>query len=117
MSFTSRCRQAQDDFSAAFVNAFEDPENKNPNLRRSPEPVCRLSGSRGSFRTIASPADAGTDAAFVHGPFESSQELVSEFARRAWRRPLQPNEVDGLMTLYTAARNSGASFEIAINNP
>jgi len=42
---------------------------------------------------------------------------VEKFTRRAWRRPVQPAEIDRLMTLYDRARQEGESFESAVKLP
>jgi Protein of unknown function (DUF1592)/Protein of unknown function (DUF1588)/Protein of unknown function (DUF1595)/Protein of unknown function (DUF1587)/Protein of unknown function (DUF1585) len=40
-----------------------------------------------------------------------AKQISSDFAVRAWRRPLQDGELDRLFALYTAARTAGFSFE------
>ncbi|HVS54052.1 MAG TPA: DUF1592 domain-containing protein [Opitutaceae bacterium] len=126
-------------FSAAFVNDFADPENKNPNLRdrnlvidhlelaslsepaRLPdrsEPMQRL------FARAAAPLPQTGVAGFFARltgrpaplPSEDAQArtIVGEFARRAWRRPVEPTEVDELLRLYRATRADGESFEAGV---
>jgi hypothetical protein len=104
-------------FSAAFVNDFTDPKNSNPNLTdrnliiqsleiadlsqpvitpEKPEPIAQLfAGATGK-----SPADA--------------RRIVGQFAYRAWRRPVQPAEIDRLMKLYDTARAQGDGFEAGV---
>lgn len=125
-------------FSAAFVNDFADPEAKNPNLRdrnlfidhlevaslsdpaqlpTKPEPIQRL------FAKAATPAASGFFArlggkpAAAPAPAVQARTIVSEFARRAWRRPVEAAEIDELMRLYTAATAEGASLEAAVKLP
>jgi hypothetical protein len=102
-------------FSAAFINPLEDPENKNPNLRDRNLFVNYLEVAALSEPSPIPPMPEPMRRLFTDR--SNPRRMVSEFARRAWRRPLQSNEVDGLMTLYTTARNSGASFENAIKQP
>jgi hypothetical protein len=126
-------------FSAAFVNDFADPENKNPNLRdrnlivnhleiaslteparlpERPEMIQRL------FAQAAKPApQPGIGGMFARmlgrqapppAPEMQARTIVGEFARRAWRRPVEPTEVDELMQLYTATLKDGESFESGV---
>ena len=123
-------------FSAAFINDFADPENKNPNLRDRnliidhleiagltepaqlpdrPELIQKLfakaatpAAPKGMFaqlfnRTPTAPTQA-----------EQARTIVSEFARRAWRRPVETLEVDELMRLYNATIEEKESFEAGV---
>jgi len=45
---------------------------------------------------------------------ERARRIVSNFARRAYRRPATNNEVDRLMKLFGLARNGGDSFERSV---
>lgn len=40
-----------------------------------------------------------------------AKQIASDFATRAWRRPLQAGEVDKLVALYTSTRTAGFSFD------
>jgi hypothetical protein len=103
-------------FSAAFVNDFTDPANPNPNLTdrnliiqslevanlsepvltpEKPEPIAQLFAGRTS-----TPADA--------------RAILEKFTRRAWRRPVEPAEIDRLMRLYDTARAHGDGFEAGV---
>jgi mono/diheme cytochrome c family protein len=42
-------------------------------------------------------------------PREAARQVVAEFARRAYRRPVEDEEVERLLTLYDAKRAEGAS--------
>ncbi len=52
------------------------------------------------------------------GWFEKSapvaREVIATFARRAWRRPVTPEEVDHLMKLYARASERGDSFAASV---
>ena len=43
-----------------------------------------------------------------------AREIVSRFAERAWRRPVQPAEVDRLLKPMAQAQKLGDSFEVAV---
>lgn len=45
---------------------------------------------------------------------EAARLALEEFARRAWRRPVTPEEIERLLTLYDEARERGARFEDAV---
>ncbi|HWA10025.1 MAG TPA: DUF1592 domain-containing protein [Opitutaceae bacterium] len=123
-------------FSAAFINDFADPENKNPNLRdrnlivdylevsglteparlpAQPEQIQKL------FAKAATPPPltgaAGFFAKFtgrkapVPAPAAQARTIIADFTRRAWRRPVEPGEVDALMRLYTSAAAQGGTLE------
>ncbi|HET6572940.1 MAG TPA: DUF1592 domain-containing protein [Fimbriiglobus sp.] len=102
--------------AAAFANPT--PEAKEPrslgielieiegpfgkNRRPIPESAKRL---------IVAVPDGPADAA------DAARKIVAEFARRAFRRPVKPAEVERLMTLYALAESKGEPFEKAIRLP
>jgi hypothetical protein len=46
----------------------------------------------------------------------SARAILGNFARRAWRRPVEPAELDRLLSLFAAAEQNGASFQAAIKS-
>ena len=122
-------------FSAAFTNDFTDPENKNPNLRdrnliidhlevaslsepaKLPAPPPEI---QQLFAKAATPAPLGMFArltgkkATPPAPADQARIVLNEFARKAWRRPVEPAEVDELMRLYTATVAEGESFDAGV---
>lgn len=48
---------------------------------------------------------------------DAARKIVSNFARRAFRRPVRPGEVERLMKLYALAASKGEPFETAIKLP
>lgn len=49
---------------------------------------------------------------------QAAEQVIAAFARRAWRRPVSPDEVARLMTLYDfASRDGRADFTTAIGHP
>ncbi len=47
-------------------------------------------------------------------PEPAAREVISAFARRAWRRPVEPTEVDELMGLFERANQRGDKFDRAV---
>lgn len=45
---------------------------------------------------------------------DCAREILGEFARRAYRRPVRPEEVNGLLGLYDLARSDGENFEAGV---
>ncbi|MEO7413053.1 MAG: DUF1592 domain-containing protein, partial [Opitutaceae bacterium] len=124
-------------FAAAFINDFADPENKNPNLRdrniivqnlevalvgeqvltpEIPAPVRELFARHNALPS----AQAGTAPSSTARTSEANQApdaaraILADFARRAWRGPLQPGELDRLMKLYQVARSQGDGFQAGV---
>jgi hypothetical protein len=60
--------------------------------------------------TIQIPSDASTTS-------DGARGMLAQFTRRAWRRPVEPNEVTQLLKLYELAGSRGASFVDAITEP
>lgn len=48
------------------------------------------------------------------GEVDAARKIVSAFARRAFRRPVEAAEVDRLLKVYSAARSEGDSFERSV---
>ena len=47
---------------------------------------------------------------------KDAREIVTTFAERAWRRPVQASEVDHLMKPFVKAQELGDSFELAVKS-
>ncbi len=65
---------------------------------------------------VAVTPPAGASGVLVCDPTEEgesacAEEVLYTFANRAWRRPITPDELDGLMGLYAEARNLGGDWE------
>lgn len=124
-------------FAAAFVNDFADPENKNPNLRDRNlivqnlevsllgEPVVTppMPDPIREFFTKYQPAPAAKPGLFSKLKGKSAKPspaadgargILADFARRAWRGPVEPTELDRLLKLYEFARAQGDSFEASV---
>jgi len=126
--------------AAAFVNEFADPANRNPNLRvrnlivdylevagvtepaqlpPRPEPIARIFAQAATPPPLTGYYDRLV--AWVMSrpppapaPADQARVVLAEFARRAWRRPVAPEEVDALMGLYQSAAAEGGSFESSV---
>lgn len=51
---------------------------------------------------------------WIAKPEAAAREVISAFARRAWRRPVEPDEVDELMSLFERAHKRGGTFDQSI---
>lgn len=122
-------------FSAAFVNDFADPTNKNPNLTdrnliiqnleitdlsapivipEKPAPIAELFAAATTPKPVSYLARLFGSKPRAVPPEEAARKILTGFARRAWRRPVEPAEIDRLMTLYSAAREQGDGFEAGV---
>ncbi len=104
--------------AVAFTNPFEDKAQKKfrefglelleiegpINPARKPDP--------GSVKLllVARPADKADNRA-------AAEKVLTNFARRAYRRPVRPDEVQRLMRLYDVAEKQGEPFERAVRLP
>lgn len=122
-------------FAAAFVNDFEDLQNKNPNLRDRnlvlqnvevsvlgepvlvppmPEPLFAVFAKHGAAPAASPVLATGTPALQSPPTTETARAILTDFSRRAWRGPVAPSEVDRLLKLYAFARAQGDSFEAGV---
>jgi len=122
-------------FSAAFVNEFADPKNENPNLRARSLTIQNLEVVNLSEPVLTPPMPAPLQEIFSRHPVpaktpgllarifrgqsesprdQAARAILGDFTRRAWRRPVQPGEIDRLMALYRLAGKNGDSFEAGV---
>ncbi len=112
-------------FTAAFTNDFADPANQNANLRVRSVTVQNLEVSRLDEPVPLPPLPtplqdlwarhqvnltAGDAPAAAAPTAVTARAVLADFARRAWRGPVAPAELDRLMRLYDLARTQGDSF-------
>ncbi|HTU26173.1 MAG TPA: DUF1592 domain-containing protein, partial [Pirellulales bacterium] len=99
----------------AFINDYYEPENP-PNERDRNLVIEHISvlgragdgpGSAARRRIIYREPTAETESS-------TAREILTAFANRAYRRPVQPVEVDRLMKLYDLARGEGDTFDEGI---
>jgi mono/diheme cytochrome c family protein len=114
-------------FAAAFINNFEDLTNNNPNLRVRSLTIQNLEVSNpgepvltpampGPLREIFAkhpvpPAETRPESAASE---EAARAILSDFTHRAWRRPVEPAEIERLLKLYAVARAQGDGFEAGV---
>lgn len=102
----------------AYLNAFEDKDAK-----QSREFGVEFIQVEGPFNAIPKPDPESVRLLLVARPGEKSdptaaaQAVLANFARRAFRRPVRPDEVARLMKLFELATSKGEPFEQAIKLP
>ncbi len=122
-------------FAAAFVNDFTDPKNENPNLTdrnliiqnlevaslgepvitpEKPAPIARLFAEAATTEPVTTLAKLFGQATYPADTPASARAILEKFTRRAWRRPVEPAEIDRLMGLYATARAQGDGFEAGV---
>jgi hypothetical protein len=109
-------------FTAAFINDFSDPKAANPNLRQRNLYINYLEIENPNQEQPLPPMPAALAANFTVKPTPetktaAAREILANFTRRAWRRPVDPSELDSLMTLFARADGDGESFESALKLP
>ncbi|MCI0700388.1 MAG: DUF1592 domain-containing protein, partial [Planctomycetia bacterium] len=104
--------------AVAFTNAFEDKESK-----KFREFGLELLEIEGPFNPVAPPEAESVKLLLVARPGPgvddrtAAEKVLTNFARRAYRRPVKPDEVTRLLKLYDLATKQGDSFDIAIRLP
>jgi hypothetical protein len=110
-------------FSAAFINDFADAGNENPNLRDrnlyidfmevvaldEPQPLAPMPAELAGYF-------AGKQIT-LQNKQEMARQILTDFIRHAWRRPVQASEVDGFLQLFELADKNGEPFEAAMKLP
>lgn len=116
--------------SARFLNDAWFPDHEEINLRdrnlyvqdfeivnlaASPLAPQMTAPIRELFVKHAGPAAAVANAAIPHDA-NVARNLLTEFTRRAWRRPPAPQEMDRVLALYDLAREHGESFHASVKH-
>lgn len=109
-------------FTAAFINDFSDPKASNPNLRQRNLYINYLEVQNPNQPQPLPPMPAALAANFTVKPtpetkMAAAREILGNFTRRAWRRPVEPAELDSLMTLFAKADADGEPFLSAMKLP
>jgi hypothetical protein len=102
--------------AAAYLNNFRDPNNPNPELRDRNLAIESLELVGPLGEVIKPELTATHRRIFTREPTagkerETAQELIGNFARKAYRRPVTKEEVNRLTGLYDFARKQGDGFE------
>jgi hypothetical protein len=110
-------------FSAAFINPFADPKNVNPNLRQRSLTIQNLEITNPSEGALPPPMPQPLREIFdrhlknnvaSNKTPEAARAILTDFTRRAWRRPVQRGELDRLMALFDLATKQNDGFEAAV---
>jgi Protein of unknown function (DUF1592)/Protein of unknown function (DUF1588)/Protein of unknown function (DUF1587)/Protein of unknown function (DUF1585)/Protein of unknown function (DUF1595)/Ca-dependent carbohydrate-binding module xylan-binding/Planctomycete cytochrome C len=109
-------KEASRRISVAFLNPLRDEDRKDPKERR--ELVVRGIELDGPYNPppLQYPETHRRIMAHTPGlpPREAAREIVTRFANRAFRRPVQPADVERFLTLFDAATKEGDRFEKAV---
>ena len=114
--FKARIKAGNHRIAAAFINDFYDPAIKDPKHRdrnlhvqfievQAPAAEALPASHRSLF--IATPGDKLSKD-------EAARRILANFSRRAFRRPVTPQEVGRYLKLFKMADQQGEKFEQAI---
>ncbi len=109
------------ELALAFLNDYYQPEGPDPAARDRNLHVFAVEVAGPVLRELP-PLPASHRRIFFVEPAARTPEaerdcarrLVGEFARRAYRRPVAPEEINGLLGLYDQARADGDNFEAGV---
>ncbi len=109
-------------FSVSFANDFADPTNPNPNLVKRNLYIDYVEVAALSEPASLPEMPMALKKNFTIDPTpatktEAAREILNNFARRAYRRPVQPAEMDGLMALFDKGDKANEPFMEAIKLP
>ena len=113
-------------FAAAFINNYLNPKDPNPENRDRNLIIEYLELIGPLDDPTAKPATPERSEAYrrimIRQPTAQTRpavarEIVANFARRAYRRPVQAEELDRLLRLFDLANRNADSFEQAIQLP
>ncbi len=108
--------------TAGFANPFEDKTEKDAAKKFRTLGVVSIEVD-GPIGKSEKPLPASTELVLPHRPAGNKDERaaaeksLAEFARRAYRRPVKPTEVERLMILYDLAAGKGEPFHQAVKLP
>ena len=109
-----RVRSGTARIGVALVNPFSHPDStpESPNRRLL---LMRGIVVDGPYNPPAPPAPEVHKRLMAHAPDlaprEAAREIVTRFARRAFRRPVKPGEVERVLQTYDLAEKEGDVFE------
>ncbi|HEY8503799.1 MAG TPA: DUF1592 domain-containing protein, partial [Gemmataceae bacterium] len=115
----ARVKEGAQTVSVAYTNDFSDPDAEDPE-RRDRNLYVRSLEIEGPFDAKPKPPpETHRRVIFVRptGPEDedaAARKILAEFARRAYRRPVKPEEIDRLMKLVELAKSEGEPFEARI---
>ncbi|MCI0361776.1 MAG: DUF1592 domain-containing protein [Planctomycetaceae bacterium] len=109
-----RVRAATNRISVALLNPFVHPDSTEdaPNRRLL---IMRGIVLEGPYDPPKPPAPQTHQRLMAHAegakPREAAREIVTRFARRAFRRPVKDEEIERILAIYDLAEKEGAVFE------
>ncbi|MBA4064201.1 MAG: hypothetical protein C0501_10895 [Isosphaera sp.] len=114
---TARLPAGEKRVAVAFTNGFTDKDGK------AREFGLELIEVEGPFKAVAPPPSASLKLLQVARPASAAdarpaaEKVLANFARRAYRRPVKPEETARLMKLFDLATKQGEPFEKALALP
>jgi hypothetical protein len=102
----------------AFTNGYEDKKDK-----KFREFGLERIEIEGPFNPVPPPLSASVKLLLIAQPSDklndraAAEKVLANFTRRAYRRPVKPDELTRLMKLYDVAAKQGEPFEKAIRLP
>lgn len=103
--------------SVRFINDYYNPNDPNPNNRDRNLALISIE-VKGPFGRNSELPLSHRSIIFVTPPEgqerQTARTIIERFARRAYRRPVEPGEADRLLKLYDLARSDKLSFEHGI---
>ncbi len=114
LEFKTRLRTGTSRISLNFLNPYkdEDEEDAEKAQRRLYVRSIVMDGPYNAPPPkVPEPQRRLMTRKFEAPPRDGAREIVSRFATRAFRRPIQPAEVDRLLRLYDEAEKAGERFE------
>lgn len=105
-------------FAVAYLNNFVDPKNPNP-ARRDRNLIVEYLEIVAPPNLKPPPLPETHKRLFTRQPtldnkFEVAREVIGNFARRAYRRPLQEEEMFRLLKLFEVANREGENFAASV---
>ncbi len=102
--------------------AFEE-KAKHPKLPKMSDVSFKINFVEiiGPFAEVMRPSQVSLKKVFVCGHLDGHhtpacpRKILADFSRRAYRRPVTPDEVDRLLRLYSSERSNGSSFNEALS--
>ena len=103
--------------AARFINNLRDEANADPNYRDRNVVIQHLEVVELGAAAGSVPMTAPMGALFAKYPKPAdARALLTEFARRAWRRPASEKDLDRLMTLYDLARKNDENHQASVRH-
>ena len=121
-TLTIQAKAGRHKVAVAFINDYNRPKDPDPKLRGDRNLLVRRISIQGPIRDANAAMPAAHRRVLFTKPSgsktenQAAREVVTRFARRAYRRPVQRQEIDRLLTLYRFARANGDKFEVAVQH-